>query len=263
MERRREIFNLAHTKGSSFVSVRALARKAMTNLNIRWNKRTYVFELIEGDAPVLALNLEEDRAAVKSCSPHRRSRPRDWLRCWIRRRFRCSRSSNLTPWPVRKLVFGDEPQVTDFNDHEIRIEEVFDSTRRTRSFSMSRCGTSRNERFAICRRVSVRALAAGSITSPSAMSPGLLPPCSKHSLFPQSRARRTAGEMNSLKNEFSVLVSRVCLLATRSHGSARYLKPATVRTTTAAAVITFSASATAHGMTPEQEALARQTLRRV
>src|SRR5262245_24469232 len=55
-------FQLAHTKGSSFVSVRALARKAATNLNIRWNKRTYVFELIEGDEPVLALNLE-DRAA--------------------------------------------------------------------------------------------------------------------------------------------------------------------------------------------------------
>src|SRR6266508_1695151 len=52
-------FQLAHTKGSSFVSVRALARKAATNLNIRWNKRTYVFELLEGDAPVLALNLEE------------------------------------------------------------------------------------------------------------------------------------------------------------------------------------------------------------
>ncbi len=33
-------FQLAHTKGSSFVSVRALSRKAATNLNIRWNKRS-------------------------------------------------------------------------------------------------------------------------------------------------------------------------------------------------------------------------------
>ena len=39
-------FQLAHSKGSTFLSVRALARKAATNLNIRWNKRTYVFELI-------------------------------------------------------------------------------------------------------------------------------------------------------------------------------------------------------------------------
>src|SRR5436189_4259740 len=51
-------FQLAHTKGSSFLSVRALARKAATNLNIRWNKRTYVFDLVESDAPVLALNME-------------------------------------------------------------------------------------------------------------------------------------------------------------------------------------------------------------
>src|SRR5436309_13807512 len=56
-------FQLAHTKGSSFLSVRALARKAATNLNIRWNKHTYVFELIESDRPVLAVNLEEQSAA--------------------------------------------------------------------------------------------------------------------------------------------------------------------------------------------------------
>src|SRR5688572_23772256 len=51
-------FLLAHTKGSSFLSIRSLTRKASANLNIRWNKRTYVFELIESSRPVLALNLE-------------------------------------------------------------------------------------------------------------------------------------------------------------------------------------------------------------
>src|SRR5207248_124801 len=61
-------FQLAHTKGSSFLSVRALARKAATNLNIRWNKRTYVFELVESDTPVFALNLE-DRAATEIVQP--------------------------------------------------------------------------------------------------------------------------------------------------------------------------------------------------
>src|SRR5213083_2675407 len=61
-------FQLAHTKGSSFLSVRALARKAATNLNIRWNKRTYVFELVESDTPVLALNLEDRAAPVTAPS---------------------------------------------------------------------------------------------------------------------------------------------------------------------------------------------------
>src|SRR6266513_1657168 len=61
-------FQLAHTKGSSFISVRALSRKAATNLNIRWNKRTYVFELVESDTPILALNLE-DRVATEAAQP--------------------------------------------------------------------------------------------------------------------------------------------------------------------------------------------------
>jgi hypothetical protein len=61
-------FQLAHTKGSSFLSVRALARRAATNLNVRWNKRTYVFELVESDTPILALNLE-DRAATETTLP--------------------------------------------------------------------------------------------------------------------------------------------------------------------------------------------------
>src|ERR1035438_202123 len=40
-------FQLAHTKGSAFLSVRALLPKASANLNIRWNDRTYVFELLD------------------------------------------------------------------------------------------------------------------------------------------------------------------------------------------------------------------------
>ena len=41
------LFQIAHTKGTSYLSVRALAKGATTNLNVRWNNRTYVFELRE------------------------------------------------------------------------------------------------------------------------------------------------------------------------------------------------------------------------
>src|SRR5208283_3077185 len=51
------LFQLAHTRGSAFLSVRALFPKASANLNIRWNDHTYVFELTESDQPVLSLNL--------------------------------------------------------------------------------------------------------------------------------------------------------------------------------------------------------------
>ena len=47
------LFQLAHTKGSAFLSVRALFPKASANLNIRWNDHTYVFELTESGQPVL------------------------------------------------------------------------------------------------------------------------------------------------------------------------------------------------------------------
>src|ERR1017187_3072035 len=52
------LFQLAHTKGSAFLSVRALVPKASANLNIRWNDHTYVFELAESDQPVLSLNMD-------------------------------------------------------------------------------------------------------------------------------------------------------------------------------------------------------------
>src|SRR5580658_7581290 len=51
------LFQLAHTKGSAFLSVRALFPKASANLNIRWNDHTYVFELTESGQPVLSLNM--------------------------------------------------------------------------------------------------------------------------------------------------------------------------------------------------------------
>src|SRR5580704_17746956 len=51
------LFQLAHAKGSAFLSVRALFPKASANLNIRWNDHTYVFELTESAQPVLSLNL--------------------------------------------------------------------------------------------------------------------------------------------------------------------------------------------------------------
>src|SRR6202167_3326805 len=57
------LFQLAHTKGSAFLSVRALFPKASANLNIRWNEQTYVFDLSESSQPVLSLNLEACRTS--------------------------------------------------------------------------------------------------------------------------------------------------------------------------------------------------------
>jgi hypothetical protein len=39
------LFQIAHTKGTAYLSVRALAKEATTNLNVRWNNRTYALRI--------------------------------------------------------------------------------------------------------------------------------------------------------------------------------------------------------------------------
>jgi hypothetical protein len=260
-------FQLAHTKGSSFVSVRALARKAATNLNIRWNKRTYVFELIEGDAPVLALNLE-DRAATEIVQPAPQVTPTRLL----------SLLDKAKTFPLLKKqqpdavagaearAFGDEPQITDFNDFEIRIEEVFRfNPEDTLVFHVTlRNKSDREIRYlpeSFCVRVGNR-LYYQSVSD----APGLLPPHAASMIYFAITGTPDGGRNElSLKNEFSVLVSRL---------PSPPPSPATTQTTPSpiqqppdpSPSQPSSPSAQAQpqtGMTPEQEALARQTLRRV
>lgn len=118
-------FQLAHTKGSSFLSVRALARKAATNLNIRWNKRTYVFELIESDAPVLSLNLESppDRGAspAPEVSPTRLLGLLDKAKSFPLLKQQHPESVAQVDF----TTYDGKPLVSDFNDYEIRVEEAF------------------------------------------------------------------------------------------------------------------------------------------
>ncbi len=66
-----ENFQLAHTKGSSFVSVRALAREAATNLTSAGTKRTYVFELIESDSGLVSLPNDDCQHFVANIRPSR------------------------------------------------------------------------------------------------------------------------------------------------------------------------------------------------
>ena len=40
------LFQISHVKGAYFFSVRALVKKAVTNINVRWNDKTYALEQI-------------------------------------------------------------------------------------------------------------------------------------------------------------------------------------------------------------------------
>ncbi|MCI0747747.1 MAG: TrbG/VirB9 family P-type conjugative transfer protein [Verrucomicrobia subdivision 3 bacterium] len=249
-------FQLAHTKGSSFVSVRALARKAATNLNIRWNKRTYVFELIEGDAPVLALNLE-DRAATESVQPAPQVTPTRLLALLDKAKafplLKKQQPEAVADADAR--TFGDEPQITDFNDYEIRVEEVFRfNTEDTLVFHVTLRNKSEREiRYlpeSFCVRVGNR-LYHQSISD----APGLLPPHAASTVYFAITGTPNGGRNEiSLKNEFSVLVSRMPSAPTS----------ATTTQTTLPPLQPQPAPSPAHatGMTPEQEARAREALHR-
>src|SRR6266516_4678974 len=69
------VFQIAHTKGTAYFSTRALAKGATTNLNVRWNNRTYVFDLHESAEPCYSLILrsgsEKASGAARPLSPNR------------------------------------------------------------------------------------------------------------------------------------------------------------------------------------------------
>jgi hypothetical protein len=242
-------FQLAHTKGSSFLSVRALAVKAATNLNIRWNKRTYVFELVTSDAPVLALNLEE-RATAEIVQSSSLVTPTHLL----------AMLDKAKAFPILKKqhpeavadaearTFGDKPQVTDFGDYEIRIEEVFRfNAADTLVFHVTLRNKSDREIRYLPESFSVRV---GSRLYYQAISdaPGVLPVNSAGTVYFAITGTPDGGRNElSLKNDFSVLVSR---LPQASSPPMQTPPPPPLLSSPPA------------GMTTESEALARQVLRR-
>jgi hypothetical protein len=204
-------FQLAHTKGSAFLSVRALARKAATNLNIRWNKRTYVFELIESDVPVLALNLE-DRSAAQTAQPAPVVSPTRLLALLDKAKaFPLLKQQHPDAVAqVEAKTFGDKPQITDFGDYEIRIEEVFRfNPEDTVVFHL----TLRNKSDQDIRyRSDSFVVRAGNRLYHQSISdaPGVLPPKAASTVYVAITGTPDGGRNElSLKNEFSVLVTRV------------------------------------------------------
>ena len=205
-------FQIAHTKGSSFLSVRALARKAATNLNIRWNKRTYVFELIESDAPVLALNLGDRVTTAESVQLAPQVTPTRLLALLDKAKafplLKQQQPDTVTGAEAR--TFGDQPQITDFNDYEIRISEVFRfNAEDTLVFHVTlRNKSDREIRYlpeSFCVRVGNR-LYYQSISD----APGVLPPHAASTVYFAITGTPDGGRNElSLKNEFSVLVTRL------------------------------------------------------
>jgi hypothetical protein len=203
-------FLLAHTKGSSFVSVRSLAKNAAANLNIRWNKRTYVFELVESNLPVPALNLEERRViqaaqAAPLVSPMRLLALLDKAKSYplLKQQHPASVAQ------VEAKAFGDRPEVTDFTDYEIRIREIFRfNPEDTLVFHITLRNKSMKE---IRYRPDTFAIHAGNRLYHQSISdaPGALPANSESTVYFAITGTPDGGRNElSLKNRFSVFLER-------------------------------------------------------
>jgi hypothetical protein len=202
-------FQLAHTKGSSFLSVRALVGKAKTNLNIRWNKHTFVFELVESDTPVLALNLEERAEPVQAApfvTPTRLLALLDKAKAFPL--LKKQHPEAVADTTVK--TFGDHPQITDFGDYEIRIEELFRfNPEDTLVFHVILRNKSDQEIRYLPDSFAVRVgnrLYYQSIGD----APGVLPPKSLSTVYFSITGTPDGGRNElSLKNEFTVFATRL------------------------------------------------------
>jgi len=122
------LFQLAHTKGSAFLSVRALSSKASANINIRWNDHTYVFELAESGQPVLALNLSAPPTPEEEGTGHAPAVSPLKLLALIDKAKAFPLLKAQQPESVANVDFttyDGKPLVSDFNDYQIQIEQAF------------------------------------------------------------------------------------------------------------------------------------------
>ena len=122
------LFQLAHTKGSAFLSVRALFPKASANLNIRWNDHTYVFELTESDQPVFRSTWQPCRRRRRKALAMRPKSARLKLLALLDKAKAFPLLKAQQPESVANVDFttyDGKPLVSDFNDYEIQIEETF------------------------------------------------------------------------------------------------------------------------------------------
>jgi hypothetical protein len=119
-------FLIAHAKGSSFFSVRAETKKAVTNINIRWNDKTYVLELVESDDPLLSVTFvpPPDTSSALQSAPVTPSRLLALL-------------DEAKAYPLLKAYHEDavagvdyrnyehQPRIVDCTNYAMKIEEAF------------------------------------------------------------------------------------------------------------------------------------------
>jgi hypothetical protein len=207
-------FQLAYTRGAAFLSVRALLPKASANLNIRWNERTYVFELLESNPPVLSLIMEAlpepDETGAGRSAPD--ASPLKLLSLLDKAKaFPLLKSQQ--PESVADVGFttyDGKPLVSDFNDYQIQIEEAFRFN--TEDTLVFRIAITNGGDTSLIYQPDSFAVRTGNRLYPQSISDasGSVPPKGQSIVYFAVTGMPDGGRNNlSLKNQFIVLLNRL------------------------------------------------------
>ncbi|MGA9450278.1 MAG: hypothetical protein WBW41_02925 [Verrucomicrobiia bacterium] len=206
-------FQLAHTRGSAFLSVRALLLRASANLNIRWNDRTYVFELVESNPPVLSLIMEappspdeEGVGRAPDVGPLKLLGLLDKAKAFPL--LKTQQPESVAS--VGFTTYDGAGLVSDFNDYQIVIQQAFrfnaDDT------LVFRVAITNESDTPLIYQPDSFAIRAGNRLYPQSISDadGTVPPKGRSIVYFAVTGTPDGGRNNlSLKNQFTVLVTRL------------------------------------------------------
>jgi hypothetical protein len=120
------LFQLAHTKGSSYLSVRALVQKAATNINVRWNNKTYVIMLVESDTPLYSVILSHETDTAHRQPPARVTPTRLLALLDKAKAYPLLKANHPQAVAhVDHVSFAATPRLMDYKQYDVQIEEVF------------------------------------------------------------------------------------------------------------------------------------------
>jgi hypothetical protein len=207
-------FQLAYTRGSAFLSVRALLPKASANLNVRWNDHTYVFELLESNPPVLSLIMEAlpepDETDVGRGAPD--VSPLKLLSLLDKAKafplLKTQQPESVAD--VGFTTYDGKPLISDFNDYQIQIEAAFRFN--TEDTLVFRVAITNGADTSLIYQPDSFAIRAGNRLYPQSISDasGTVPPKGRSIVYFAVTGTPDGGRNDlSLKNQFTVLVNRL------------------------------------------------------
>jgi hypothetical protein len=205
------LFQIAHTKGSYFLSVRALVERAATNMNIRWNKKTYVIELIESSSPLYSVMFEYDadtdiHPASARVTPSRLLALLDKAKAYpLLKQYHANAVAQ-----VEYANFSKTPRVVDYKDYEVQLDEVFRFNQEDTLIFRILLRNKTNQ--PIQYRTDGFSLRVGDRTYPQSISDasGMIPPKGEAPAYFAVTGTPNGGRNDlSLKNVFTVLLDRV------------------------------------------------------